>query len=69
MRKGIPQKYQGIYNRVMSGKSRKAAMKSFCLECVGWFRNEVAHCTDTGCPLYPYRPYKKVKKDIDDEAQ
>jgi len=53
--------YQGIYNRAMSGKSRKAAMRAFCLERVGWKRNEVALCTDKDCPLYPYRPYKRVK--------
>ena len=58
---GIPRKYQGIYDRAMSGKSRKAAIRAFCLECCGWERNEVALCTDPGCPLFPYRPYKGLK--------
>jgi hypothetical protein len=65
MREGIPRMYQGIYNRAMSGKSRKAAMHAFCLECVCWERNEVALCTDKDCPLFPYRPYKRVKNDSD----
>ena len=59
----IPKYYQGIYRRAMSGKSRKAAVHAFCLECVGWERNEIALCTDRECPLYPYRPYKRIKVD------
>ncbi len=51
----IPKKYQKLYNRATSGKSRKAAIRSFCLECVGYFENEVKSCTDTNCPLFKYR--------------
>jgi len=60
MREDIPRKYQRIYDRAMSGKSRKAAMRAFCLECVGWECNEVALCTDKNCPLYSYRSYKRI---------
>lgn len=63
MEREIPKVYQGVYERAMSGNSRKAAMRAFCLKCVGWERNEVALCTDTQCPLYPYRPFKRVKTD------
>lgn len=46
------------YKKAMRGKSMKAAIKSFCLECVQWQKEEVRKCTDLACPLYPYRPYK-----------
>jgi len=52
----MPKLYRGIYDKVMTGKSRKAAMRAFCLECVAWQINEVFQCTDAACPLYPYRP-------------
>ena len=52
----MPKLYRGIYNKAMTGKSRKAAMRAFCLECVAWQINEVFQCTDAACPLYPYRP-------------
>lgn len=51
----VPKKYCKLYNRAVSGKSRKAAIRSFCLECVGYLENEVKACTDTGCPLFKYR--------------
>jgi len=52
----MPKLYRGTYDRAMSGKSRKAAMRAFCLECLVWQINEVFSCTDAACPLYPYRP-------------
>jgi len=60
--RNVPDIYQRTYNKAMSGKSRKAGIKAFCLSCVGYSRNEVALCTDTECPLRPYRPFKHVKK-------
>jgi len=58
----IPKQYITIYKKAMGGRSRKMAIKAFCLECVGWQRNEVVLCTDKNCPLYPYRPYKQAVK-------
>jgi len=46
------------YARAMSGESRTAAMKAFCLECVCWVRSEIRLCTSPACPLYPYRPFQ-----------
>lgn len=56
--KDVPDKYEGLYARAMSGKSRKAAMKFFCIECVGYVSGEIGKCTDKDCSLYPYRPKK-----------
>jgi hypothetical protein len=57
-RADIPELYRGIYDKAMAGKSKSAGVKSFCLECMGWARNEIKSCTSPQCPLFPYRPYK-----------
>lgn len=49
----IPKKYQPMYNR--RKRSRKAAIRAFCLECVGWSENEVKLCTDGECALFKWR--------------
>lgn len=51
----VPAKHRGLYERARWGKSRRAAMRVFCLECVGWKASEVVMCTDRVYPLYPYR--------------
>ncbi|MCP4256636.1 MAG: hypothetical protein GY774_03805 [Planctomycetes bacterium] len=58
----MPKQYRPTYDRAMSGKSRKAAMRAFCSECCGWEIREVFLCTDLGCPLYPYRPCSRVSQ-------
>ncbi len=58
----MPQVYRPVYKRAMTGKSRVAAVKAFCLECVGHARKEITLCTSPACPLYPYRPYKSVRQ-------
>ena len=50
----IPEHYQDMYERGRSG-SRKAAIRCFCLQCVGWKPSEVRECTATDCPLYTFR--------------
>lgn len=55
----MPRVYRGIYEKAVSGKSRKAAMHAFCLECMGWQIGEVYRCTDCACPLFPYRPHSR----------
>ena len=54
----IPINYKNNYIKAVSGKSRTAAVKAFCLECMGWQREEVRNCTSVACPLYLYRSYK-----------
>ena len=50
-----PAKYRSLYRRAWAGKSRKAAIRVFCLECVGWSEDEVRRCTAPACPLYEFR--------------
>jgi len=51
----IPPMFQKLYRRAKTGRSQQAAIRSFCVECVGYVLEEVKLCTDTGCPLYEYR--------------
>jgi len=56
----IPPRHRALYEQAMKGKSRKAAMRVFCLECCGYEIKEVFLCSDVECPLYPYRPTSRV---------
>jgi hypothetical protein len=53
----MPQIYRKQYMKAVNRKSLRAAIKAHCLECCGWEREEVKLCTDTGCPLFQYRPF------------
>ena len=55
----MPPTCRNGYLRALGGRSPRAAIKSFCLECVGWQRREVALCTAAACPLWAYRPFRK----------
>lgn len=56
----MPRSYRALYDKAVSGKSLRAAINSFCLECVCWATNEVRNCSDKGCPLWAVRPYQDV---------
>jgi hypothetical protein len=56
----MPKTGRSTYLRAVGGRSPKSAIKAFCLECVGWQRAEVARCTDLACPLWAYRPFRRV---------
>lgn len=58
-RADMPRVYRGIYDKAMTGKSLRAAVNAFCLECVMWQREEVRLCPSTPCPLWLYRPYRE----------
>jgi len=55
----MPAKYRRLYVRAMTGRSLRAAVNAFCLECVAYQRDEVRHCTAATCPLFAHRPYKR----------
>ena len=61
-RQQMPKIHRSNYDEAVSGKSRKAAIKAFCLECVCWQKEEVRLCSSLACPLYPYRPYRKSNR-------
>lgn len=53
-----PTSAKATLERAYAGKSRNAAIRAFCMRCVGYVRSEVRDCTSWGCPLHPYRPYQ-----------
>lgn len=59
-RADVPKIYRGLYDKAVEGKSLRAGVNAFCLECVSWQREEVNRCTATACPLHPYRPYQRA---------
>jgi len=54
----MPRKCRPAYLRAMNGKSRTAAIRPFCAECMGseGLPDSVRSCTAPACPLFPYRP-------------
>lgn len=67
----LPQSLHKTYDNI--DRSRKDAIKIFCVECVGGgasgFRSDIKNCTDYGCPLYNWRPYKKTDKEEDSKEE
>jgi hypothetical protein len=57
-REQIPRAYKATYDKAVRGKSLRAGINAFCLECVCWHIEEIRHCTDLACPLYAMRPYQ-----------
>lgn len=47
----------------------RRAIRLFCCECMGFNREEIKHCLDTLCPLYPYRHDGPPKAVIDRETK
>lgn len=43
--------------------NKRAAIKLFCLECMGYCVKEVRDCTEVGCPFYCGRPFQKFTDD------
>jgi hypothetical protein len=62
----VPEHHQAVVKRAYAGRSRSAAMKAFCLECVGYIKADVRGCTAKACPLYPYRPYQRGDTEVDE---
>ncbi len=60
--KQMPISCRGTYKKAVAKKSMRAALNSFCLECVGYQREEIKVCTDLACPLWAYRPYSVPQK-------
>ena len=51
----VPSKYRRLYRMAWERKSRKKAIRGFCLECVCYMPSEVRLCTSPDCPLYEFR--------------
>lgn len=51
----VPTRYAPMAARAASGRSRRSAIRLFCIRCVGWSEAAVRACGSTNCPLHPYR--------------
>ncbi len=58
----IPKKYRRIYKKAVESRSKSAAVKALCLECVCWQKNEIINCSCLTCPLYGVRPFIKSRQ-------
>ena len=61
----MPKAYRATYLKALEGDSLRAAVNAQCLECMGWFRNEVRDCDCYECPLHTVRPYQSSQKSHD----
>jgi hypothetical protein len=59
----MPDIHLANYKRAMRGKSMKAAIKAFCLECVQWQREEVRLCTDLACCSFSAESKRSSQED------
>ena len=61
----MPRAYRACYKKSLTGKSLRASINAFCLECVCWQRKEISLCTDLACPLFAVRPYQRSQNSHD----
>ena len=59
LHRDVPLRFHPVIGRLNEG-SRSAAVKLKCLECSGWQTSEVAKCVCPDCPLFSFRPYKRI---------
>ena len=51
--------YRSVMLKAFNGTaSPRSAIKAQCLQCVGYIRDDVTHCTGYTCALWAYRPYQ-----------
>ena len=56
--------YRPAIRRAYEAKaSPRAAIKAFCLQCVGYVRKDITECSALACPLWAYRPYQGAGED------
>ena len=57
----MPKPYRAKYLKATEGRSLRAAIDAFCMECVGWEYKEVRKCTAKACSLWPVRPHQEAR--------
>jgi len=57
-------RYVGTFRRAYAGKSLRAAVNAFCVECVSFDAASVAECTAPACPLWEYRPNRPRRVEV-----
>jgi len=54
-------RYLNTFRRAYAGKSLRAAVNAFCIECMGFEYAAIRDCTAPACPLFLYRPGRRNK--------
>jgi hypothetical protein len=57
----VPARYRKLHRRAWAGKSLRAAVSCFCLECIGYLPDEVRRCSAFACPLFSVRPHQECR--------
>lgn len=57
--KSVGIKYRGVFKSAYSGRSLRACVNAFCLDCIGLDPDEIRRCTAPDCPLWAVRPYRR----------
>ncbi|KYC49196.1 MAG: hypothetical protein AMQ74_01464 [Candidatus Methanofastidiosum methylothiophilum] len=65
---GISSKGKKEYEKFLTGGklTMKQSIIAFCYDCAGFYSNGKEDCEVDTCPLYPFMPYNKSKKDKSD---
>lgn len=53
---------RGVFKKAYRGRSLRAGVTAFCLNCMEYRRRAIRECGVSACPLHPYRPYQTVRK-------
>ena len=53
-----------LFKKAYSGKSLRASINAFCMQCVWLDTDQIKHCTALGCPLWSVRPYRRKPRGI-----
>jgi hypothetical protein len=61
-------KKKTLFERAYVGRSMKAGIKAFCLDCQGVDVAAVRDCTADACPLWAYRPYRVKRQQKSNDA-
>lgn len=63
----VPVTKRGVLQKSLEGKSRAAAIKSKCFDCVGFedMTTRIRECATEICPLWPYRPFQNGNDEVD----
>ena len=56
---GDAPRYLATFRRAYAGKSLRAGVNAFCVECMAFDAAEVKNCAAPACPLWLYRPGRR----------
>lgn len=66
--RSVPEKHKMATERALFKQvPRSVAIKTKCLSCCNFDREEVKMCSIIICPLNPYRPYQDKNVEVDVE--